>query len=330
MKNNDDYHDNYREKHMGEMVVKTHKLNMAIQNLTLFEIKLLSLAIVDARESNTGLSADKPLYITALRFSEMMGIDSSDAYKELKKAEQTLFERRFTFLSDRNNEVHSRWISQAEYHRGEGAISIILTPAVVNEITRINGAEEFFSQYAIEQIANLSSVYSVRLYELVNQWRKAGKAYFELELFRAQMGVPVNEYKAMGDFKKRVLDNAVEEINKKTDLDVSYTQKKRGRTIIGFTFNVRVKPAKKIQPPAAPSRDPHNADMFTIDNLTDAQLVRITISPQFIRDFSDQIAPTDAINKDMNAWSTEFVKRIKQDPTPFNKKRPIKEYLNYD
>lgn len=325
MKKNDD---NYREKDMSDMVVKTHKLNMAIQNLTLFEIKLLSLAIVDARESNTGLSADKPLYITALRFAEVMGTDSSDAYKELKKAEQSLFERRFTFLSDRNNEVHSRWISQAEYHKGEGAISIILTPAVVNEITRIDGAEQFFSQYAIGQIASLSSVYSVRLYELLNQWRTASKANFELGLFREQMGVGVNEYKKMGDFKRRVLDSAVKEINKKTDIDVSYTQEKRGRKIIGFKFHIKTKSIKKTETPK-PNRDPHNSDMFTIDNLTDAQLARITRCPQFIRDFSDLISPTSYVNKDMRAWSDEFVDRIKENHEPFNKKRPIREYLIY-
>ena len=59
------------------------------------------------------------------------------------------------------------------------------------------------------------------------------------------MGLSDDEYKAMCDFKKRVLDLAVNEINEKTDLTVSYTQEKRGRTITGFKFTVRTKDKPK-------------------------------------------------------------------------------------
>ena len=59
------------------------------------------------------------------------------------------------------------------------------------------------------------------------------------------MGLDDGEYKAMNDFKKRVLDLAVNEINEKTDLTVSYTQEKRGRTITGFKFTVRMKDKPK-------------------------------------------------------------------------------------
>ena len=38
---------------------------------------------------------------------------------------------------------------------------------------------------------------------------------------------------------------AVQEINEKTDLTVSYTQEKRARTITGFKFTVRTKDKPK-------------------------------------------------------------------------------------
>ena len=59
-------------------------------------------------------------------------------------------------------------------------------------------------------------MYSVRLYELLIQWKTAGKTpVFELSLFRGQMGLNDDEYKIMGNFKLRVLDLAVNEINEK-------------------------------------------------------------------------------------------------------------------
>ena len=65
---------------------------------------------------------------------------------------------------------------------------------------------------------------------------------FDLDLFRGQLGVDKDEYTRISNFKIRVLDTAIKEINEKTDLTVSYTQqKKKGRLVSGFSFVVNVK-----------------------------------------------------------------------------------------
>ena len=57
-----------------DLVVKSNRLNMAIQNLTLPEIRLVQLAIVDARETGTGLNTDTPLRIDAMRYAEAFNL----------------------------------------------------------------------------------------------------------------------------------------------------------------------------------------------------------------------------------------------------------------
>ena len=110
----------------------------------------------------------------------------------------------------------------------EGAIEVCFTRLVVECITRLDGAEQFFTQYMLSQTANLSSVYSVRLYELLIQWKTAVKTpVFELSLFRGQMGLGDNEYNRMCDFKRRILIWLFKKLTRKTDLTVSYTQEKR-------------------------------------------------------------------------------------------------------
>lgn len=85
-------------------------------------------------------------------------------------------------------------------------------------------------------------MYSVRLYELLVQWKVAGKTkLFEVQTFRSQMGVEDSEYKILADFKKRVLMPSIKEINDKTDLLVDFQQQKKGRTVIGFKFSVGLK-----------------------------------------------------------------------------------------
>ena len=45
----------------------------------------------------------------------------------------------------------------------------------------------------------------------------------------------------MNDFKKRVLDPSINQINDKTDIKVKVEQHKTGRTISGFSFKFKQK-----------------------------------------------------------------------------------------
>lgn len=226
------------------------------------------MAIVDARDTGTGLTTDMPLRIDALRYADVFGTTRQNAYMRMKEAEETLFNRRFSFFDEDGKLVKSRWISQVKYLDNEGAIEIVFTPAVVQGISRINGVKEFFTQYLLSQTANLKSVYSSRLYELLIQWRSTGKTpIINLEDFRAQLGVEEDQYKLMSDFKKRVLDLAINDINEKTDIKATYQQHKKGRSISGFSFTFKQK--KTDNQLIENKRDPNTIDIFS--TMTDAQ-----------------------------------------------------------
>ena len=310
------------------LVVKTNQLNQALQNLSLAEVRIIQLAIVDARETATGLSTDKPLRIDATRYAEVFETTRQNGYKRMKEAEETLFNRRFTYLDDNGKPIKSRWLQQVQYHDGEGAIDLVFTLAVVEGISRINGLEQFFTSYLLEQTTQFDSVYSVRLYELLTQWRAAKNTpCFHLEVFRNQMGLGVNEYKRMNDFKKRVLDLATEEINKKSDLKVKYENVKQGRTIIGFKFTVHEKPKAKTNV-VSNERDASTVDMFTVEGLNDKQLGRIARNPSFIADYNHLVSSTSPAGQDPKEWEFEMINRLKKDAAQF-KKRPIRDYLEY-
>ena len=308
---------------MADLVVKTNRLNTATQNLSLSEIRLMQLAIVDARETGKGFSTDKPLTISASRYAEAFNVTRQTAYEAILKAEKTLFDRRFSFLDTDNRMVKSRWVQRVKYLDDEASIEVILTFDVVNEVTRIDGYEQFFTQYLLEQTATLKSAYSVRLYELLVQWKTARKTpVFDIEVFREQLGVNSTDYERVYDFKKNVLDVAVKEINEKTDIQTSYDQVKRGRKIIGFKFVIKEKPKKTENN----QRDPNTSDMFMIDGLTDKQLWRISRHKEFISTYSS-LAKGDA-GKSWSAYSDFIVDEIKKDASKFSKKRPIREYLD--
>ncbi|HFC6485629.1 TPA: replication initiation protein [Neisseria meningitidis] len=100
--------------------------------------------------------------------------------------------------------------------------------------------EKRFTVYEIEQVAQLSSGYAMRLYEFFMQYfdKQTGKGWLEVSLvdLRFRFGLLPNEYARIGNFKTRVIDYSINEINKKTDLTATYEQRKNGRVITGFRF----------------------------------------------------------------------------------------------
>ena len=253
-----------------DLVVKTNRLNQAFQVLTLAELHIVQLAIVDARETGTGLSTDTPLRIDAKRYAEVFNTTRQNAYQRMKEAEDTLFNRRFSFYDEDGKLVKSRWIQQVRYIDDEGAIELVFTLAVVQGISRIDGVKEFFTQYLLSQTAQLNSVYSARLYELLIQWRSTGKVpIIDLGDFREQLGIGINEYQRMHHFKARVLEPAIKEINEKTDIKAEYEQHKKGRVISGFSFKFKKKPQPKSEKSLDSKRDPNTPDFFV--QMTDAQ-----------------------------------------------------------
>ena len=253
-----------------DLAVKTNRLNQAFQVLTLAELHIVQLAIVDARETGTGLNTDTPLRIDARRYAEVFNTTRQNAYQRMKEAEDTLFNRRFSFYDDDGKLVKSRWIQQVRYLDDEGAIELVFTLAVVQGISRIDGVKEFFTQYLLSQTAQLNSVYSARLYELLIQWRSTGKVpIIDLGDFREQLGIGINEYQRMHHFKARVLEPAIKEINEKTDIKAEYEQHKKGRVISGFSFKFKKKPQPKSEKSLDSKRDPNTPDLFI--KMTDAQ-----------------------------------------------------------
>ena len=253
---------------MRELVVKDNALINASYNLDLVEQRLILLAIVEARESGKGINANDPLTVHAESYINQFGVHRNTAYQALKDACKDLFARQFSYQEKKANgnirNVMSRWVSQIAYNDNEATVDLIFAPAVVPFITRL---EEQFTKYELQQVSSLSSAYAIRLYELLIQWRSAGKTpIIELQEFRKKLGVLDNEYLRMAHLKERVLELSIKQINEHTDISVKYEQHKRGRSISGFSFSFK---QKKKDSPSIVDRDPNILDLFT--KMTDAQ-----------------------------------------------------------
>lgn len=227
---------------MKDLIVKSNKLVQALQTLSLSETRLLQLAIIDARETGNGLSTTEPLELNAKRYALAFSVTLDTAYLALNEAEESLFKRQFTITEDNGSLTKSRWIQDANYQKGEGRILVTLTRVVIEHVTKIDGFEQYFTSYHLKKTSNFKSVYAIRLYELLMQWKSTNRTpVFHVDKFRNQLGVGANEYPRMEAFKRRVLDVAVDQINEFSDIEIKYDQHKKGRNICGFSFSFKLK-----------------------------------------------------------------------------------------
>jgi plasmid replication initiation protein len=216
----------------NELVVKSNRLVEASYRLTLAEQRIILLAITEARRTQTGLSEANLLAIRAVDYAEMFDVPENQAYEQVKEAAQTLF-LRYVVLYDINpktgkeDKITVRWVSTVRYASGTGTIYLQFAQYMVPYITRL---EAEFTRYKLEKVARMSSAYAIRMYELLMQWGSVGQREIELDWLKKTLMVD-KDYPRMFDFKKRVVDIAIAQINEFSDLTASYTQRKTGRNV---------------------------------------------------------------------------------------------------
>ena len=320
----------YGEYEMSDkrLIAKDNKLISASYSLGIPEQRLIFLAIIEAREQKQLIDARGVLNIRAKSYQEQFKVEKHTSYDALKSATSGLFDAHFEY-----EDVHEktgklarhviRWVQKISYIDDAGMVELQFTDAVIPLITRLS---EQYTEYELKQVSELQSEYSIRLYELMMQWKAVGKTNkISVDDLRRKLGVEPQQYKKMNNFKARVLDHAIKQINEYTDIQAEYDQHKDGRAIAGFTFKFKV---KKKQEKITAKTEGDNNNISTIKGLNDKQLGRIARNPSFIADYNDLVSSTSPAGQDMKIWEFEMISRLKKDVSQF-KKRPIREYLEY-
>ena len=252
----------------NQLVVKDNALINASYNLDINEQRLILLAIVVARDVRQEITTTDRINILAERYAEQFGLTRQAAYMALKKVSEHLEGRRFSYteVTAKGNlhRLRTGWVSEIGYVDAEARITLIFSPEVVRMITAL---EKHFTSYKLEQVSELTSIYAIRLYEILIAWRSTCKVpQISIDDLREKLGVEPHIYPRMTDFKRRVLDAALGQVNTHTDIKgAKYEQIKTGRTITGFIFtfgfNKQVidaaeKPAEEETPEQKKTKEP--------------------------------------------------------------------------
>lgn len=221
---------------------KSNALVEASYKLTLQEQRFLLVCIgrFNPKEENP----EKTLVITAAEFYESfpdMGRQHAEA--KLKESVDRLWDRSIIIKGDKEREEF-RWIQyRAQYLTGEAKVKITFSDAIMPYLTQLKGQ---FTRVIVKNVSSLSSAYSIRIYELLQQFRTTGDRMIAIDDFRSMLGIE-DKYKAFKSLNQLLLKPAIEELNEKSDLSVTVDTVKQGRKVVALHF--RFKEDRQIKMP---------------------------------------------------------------------------------
>ena len=202
-------------------------------------------------------SSDKDFKSYEIRvkdFAKMFGLEKrNNIYKAVENAAKELAGKRLDISRD-GKEIYVSWLSYVEYVEGSGIVQVEFHKSLKPYLLQL---QEYgnFTKYQINHVINFKSQYSIRLYELLKQKvftaeqrkTKQFSRCFQLDEFRLILGIAKNEYGAFDNFRRRVIDPAVEEVSANTDLEIEEVRYgKTGRKITDITFYVTILTADEL------------------------------------------------------------------------------------
>jgi plasmid replication initiation protein len=230
-------------KPKNRKVYKSNKLNKAgFSDYTLndYRVYLNAIALLGSADQQGKYLQPDPLArqykLSAKEFSSQFNIELKHAYGILKAAMDKL--RKTDIKIEKPDMFTTTYINvceKVEYNHKEGTIDILFTGSIMDYLKQ---RTKNFTLYNLKEVADLASIYAVRLYELVQQFNTTtGMIIHTLEQWRDIFGLAQEQYKQYGHLKDKVFNQAMDEINSKTGYKLVMTEEKEGRKVVRVRFD---------------------------------------------------------------------------------------------
>lgn len=171
--------------------------------------------------------------LTAKEFSNVFEADIHNCYGILKKAVDKLMK---TDITVEKIELKETWriniCSMARYNKGEGHILIKFTDDIMPYLAQVT---KKFVLYNLKEISNFRSLYTTRLYELIQDFKETGWMLKSVDQLRDAFAVG-NKFKTYRDFKIKTFSHACQEINNNYDMGLGFEELKEGRKVVAIKF----------------------------------------------------------------------------------------------
>ena len=230
----------------NELVKACKDMNTSCYRLFLFGVQALRPHITDTVEH------DEEFPLVMIPYADMLEafnhLDSS--LRNVVKNVQKAFDSSIVIYTETGGFILRHIYDEMRYKPQQGLyvqFNAKMRPYLLDLMNKA------YTRFAMKDTFILESSYAWRLCELMMQYKgyfKKGKKEiyrkFAINELRFALGVQDGLYTRLDNFKKRILDDPIAEINKKTSYCMRYEQYKEGRRIAGFTIFMQLKKSATV------------------------------------------------------------------------------------
>lgn len=159
----------------------------------------------------------------------------NQSYTELKAILQGLKQKTWWIETAPGVESTVSWFNKVRINHKSGKVTIRFDDDMMPFLLKLSGKESFYTGYSLRYVLPMSSQYAPRLYELLKSYQKNNREWF-FEIQELKRRLDAEDYDRWPDFRRRVIEPAVEEINRFTDINVAWDTQKEGRKVTRVIF----------------------------------------------------------------------------------------------
>ncbi|MCL2410408.1 MAG: replication initiation protein [Treponema sp.] len=220
---------NYKVVKANELIQKSRfDLNLQEQKIILYIISKIKPADLEFEEYSFSIQD----------FCEVCGFDNTSGknYENIKKSLQDLRNKSVWIQINDKRQTTLAWFDKVTIDRGSGVVTLKIDDHMKPYLLALKSN---FTQYELFYTLAMKSRYSIRLYELLKSHEFRINKIFGVDELKVLLSA--EKYERFPDFKRRVLDIAVKEINEVSDLNAEYEIIKKGRKSDNIDFEIRLK-----------------------------------------------------------------------------------------
>ncbi len=225
-----------------DMFLKKHVGLIHCENkLSLIQRKICNILLFNALDK---INEQDSFEITIKKLCSLVGYNSNDS-KQIKNSIKTLI----STVMEWNLLEDDKYRNENDYQEDEvtwNASSLLAGASIRNGTIKYSYSPQMKSVLSTLDIygrinlfvqSKFNSAYSLVLYENCVRFKNLKQTtWFSLEILRALMGVPENKYKEFKAFNRSVINVAVDEINKKSDIYIEPQFRHSERKIVAVQF----------------------------------------------------------------------------------------------
>lgn len=231
----------------GLIAVKSNWLIEASYRMTLQEQRFILSCI---GKLNPQKPVPKTMMLTAKELlANFPDIGKTNAENVLRDAVDKLWERS-VIVTDPEQTEEFRWIDKRiRYHKGEARVMVRFSEDIAKYLTQMS---EQFTKVALKNVSGLKSAYSIRIYELCQQFIKTKVREIGVDEFRELLQI-TDSYSEFKYLNKFVIQPSIKELNAKSNLNIEVEKVKTGRRITGLRFTFKEKDQMQLDLGEEPS-----------------------------------------------------------------------------